>query len=74
MTRDFRFLALKHIADINAGGLAARMPYGELVQAADELAAEGLAEWRDERKSSGRWLTSAGQTELQALLAREPTP
>lgn len=60
MTDDWREKALRHVARVNGGGLPARMPHAEMIEAADYLASEGLMEWRD----GGRWLTPAGRAAL----------
>jgi hypothetical protein len=60
---DIQLRALRFIGNRNAEGLAARMPYAELIVAADDLAHKGLAQWADH----GRWLTAAGRTALSAI-------
>ena len=61
---DMQLKAAKLIASRNANGMGARMPYAEMIVAADELVDLGLAEWRDENPSAGRWLSDAGRQAL----------
>jgi hypothetical protein len=61
---DMLLKAASLIDSRNAAGLGARMPYAELIQAADELEALGLSEWRKGR-DTGRWLTPAGRAALK---------
>lgn len=56
--------AASYIKSRNDHGLGAIMPYAELIRAADELNAMGLAE--DRGSTSRRWLTDAGRAELGA--------
>lgn len=60
MTEDWREKALRHAANVNSGGLGAKMPHAEMIVAANALTAEGLMEWRD----GFRWLTPAGHAAL----------
>lgn len=61
---ELQFKAASLIDSRNAAGLGARMPYAELIRAADELEAIGLTEWRKGR-DTGRWLTPAGRAALK---------
>lgn len=63
---EWRSKALAHVAYLNDGGIGARMPYAELIIAADQLTAEGYLTRKD---NGDRWITDAGRE----LLARHPT-
>ena len=52
------------IQNRNDAGMGARMPYAEMIRAADELVEMGLVEWRQGR-DYGRWLTDAGRAALK---------
>lgn len=57
--------SLKLIGNRNDEGMGARMPYHEMIVAADELCAIGFAEYRNQPPASaGRWLTPAGRAAL----------
>jgi hypothetical protein len=60
--------SLRLIANRNSEGMGARMPYAEMIEAADDLVSMGLAEWRNQPPgAAGRWITPLGLTALQSL-------
>ena len=56
--------AARFILSRNDAGLGAIMPYAELISAANELTAAGLAE--DRGGTERRWLTPEGRAALEA--------
>ncbi len=62
---EWQLKALQFIGRLNRENLGAIMPYSELIRAADELNAMGLAE--DRGGTSRRWLTPLGIARLQSI-------
>lgn len=62
---EMQIKSLRLIENRNNDGMGARMPYAEMIEAADELVTLGLVDWRNQPTGSvGRWITSAGRLAL----------